>query len=420
MSAEQTITPVGGVVAGKSLGKTPTMRLALAGGRVTALMLAGAVSLSLLVAVFLSVVNSVFGYAAFENDLEPGTLKPGASGVDDFDRSELERALDEHLSSGLLRRLESETPLAERSTGELRDLVLERVINPSVVESWSLAQSIFERELIVAYGVENPSAEIRFHSWLSWRFLSEQQSTDPLDAGILSAILGTVWTISIALLVAMPIGVATGVYLSEYARSGPVASLIHLNIQNLAAIPPVIYGLLGLALFVRVGAPVTTGAIFGAQPTSDGRTILAAGLTLGVLVLPVVVVNAHAAMESIPDDYRRACEAVGASRSQIVFLRLVPFALDRLLTVTILAISRVIGETTPLIIVGAATVMAVSPSGPFSRFTALPAQIYYWSFNPTPEFQRLAAAAILVLLVISLTLNILLVVLRRRIQLRKG
>lgn len=396
------------------------VRRAFGATRAGLVIAAAALATAVSAAVLISVLNSAFGFIALENAVEPEELVGTGRTLEDLSATELVVILEDRLSSGLLRRLDSEVPIAERSAADLRDLVEERVIDPTVVDSWSLFESIFERELVEAFAEANPQMEIRFHSWISRQFLFSQQSTDPLDAGILSAIIGTLMVVGIALLLAVPIGISTGIYFSEYARKSRLNAFLQLNVQNLAAVPSVIYGLLGLAIFVRFGAPLTTGAMFGSAGASDGRTVLAAGLTLGVLVLPVVVINAESVFSSIPDEFRSACQAVGASRSQIVFFRLLPFVLDRILTIAILAVSRVIGETTPLIIVGAATVMAVNPSGLFSRFTALPSQIYYWSFNPQEEFQRLAAAAILILLVLSLGLNILLVVLRRRIQIRKG
>lgn len=384
------------------------------------LLLTATVATAFLVALLLSVINSAFGFVALENSVSLEEISPGTRSLDQMTRGALESALRTRLSTGLIRRLESEQPLSERSDAELRDLVRERIINPTVVHSWSLGESLLRGDLISSYRNENPEAVITFRSWLSGSFLTSQQSPDPLDAGIVSALIGTLLVVGIAVVIAMPVGVATGIYLTEYSRPSLFRSIIQLNIQNLAAVPPVIYGLLGLALFVRFAAPVTSGAVFGVDAVNDGRTVFSAGLTLATLVLPVIVINAQDAFASIPERYRDAARAVGASRTQLVFGRLLPHVADRLVTVSILAVSRVVGETTPLIIVGAATVIAVNPSGLFSRFTALPSQIYYWSFSPQDEFQRLAAAAIIVLLVLSLGLNIVLVTLRRRIQKSKG
>jgi phosphate transport system permease protein len=382
--------------------------------------LAAAVGTFFLVALFLSVLNSAYGYVALQNEVNLEEIAPGAESLDELSTTELESILRERLSSGLIRRLDTEAPLSERSQEELAELVAERVIDPQVVESWSLAESLFRRGTVERYVAQHPDVDITFRTWLNAEFLVSQQSNDPLDAGIVSALIGTLLVVTIALLVAMPIGIATGIFLSEYARPSALRTIVQINIQNLAAIPPVIYGLLGLALFVRFGSPVTSGSIFGAQTGTDGRTVLSAGLTLGVLVLPVVIINAQEAFASVPERFRDAARAVGASKTQLVFGRLLPHVSDRIVTVAILALSRVIGETTPLIIVGAATVIAVNPSSLFAQFTALPSQIYYWSFSPQSEFQRLAAAAILVLLVLSLGLNIFLVLLRRRIQQGKG
>jgi phosphate transport system permease protein len=171
---------------------------------------------------------------------------------------------------------------------------------------------------------------------------------------------------------------ASAVYLEEYAGRSRIQRIIQTNIDNLAGVPSIIYGMLGLAIFVRTLAPLTSGAIFGAVE-SNGRTILAAALTLALLILPVIIINAQEALRSVPRALRQASFGLGATRWQTTWSHVLPAAMPGILTGTILGVSRLIGETAPLIIVGASTYIVSDPTGPFSKFTALPIQIYNWT-----------------------------------------
>jgi phosphate transport system permease protein len=192
--------------------------------------------------------------------------------------------------------------------------------------------------------------------------------------------------------------------------------LIQTNINNLAGVPSIIYGMLGLAVLVRVFEPFTSGAIFttGVPPSENGRTVLAAAITLGLLTLPVVIISAQEALRAVPDSLRQAGMALGATRWQTVRSQILPVALPGVLTGTILAVARAIGETAPLILVGAASFITVDPTSPFSKFTALPIQIFQWTSYPQQEFRNIAAAAIIALLLLLLTLNAVAVILRNR------
>lgn len=261
-------------------------------------------------------------------------------------------------------------------------------------------------------------AQLKFISWLTVDRLVRPQSSEVMTAGIRTAILGSLWTIFITILFAFPIGVGAAIYLEEYAADNWVNRVIQTNINNLAGVPSIIYGILGLAIFVRGLEPLTSGSLFGfVDPTTaNGRTVLSAGLTLGLLVLPLIIINAQEAIRSVPQSLRHAGYGLGATKWQITWAHVLPNAIPGILTGTILAISRAIGETAPLVVVGASTAISFDPSSPFSKFTTLPIQIYQWTARPQAEWQHLAGAAILVLLVLLLSLNAVAIVMRNKLS----
>jgi phosphate transport system permease protein len=210
--------------------------------------------------------------------------------------------------------------------------------------------------------------------------------------------------------------VGAAVYLEEYAADNRLNRLIQTNINNLAGVPSIVYGMLGLAIFVRTLEPLTSGSIFGyADPTTaNGRTVLSGGMTLGLLVLPIVIINAQEAIRAVPQSLRHASYGVGATKWQTVWAHVLPNAMAGILTGTILAVSRAFGEVAPLVVVGASTAISFDPSSPFSKFTTLPMQIYQWTARPQDEFRALAAAAILVLLILLLAINAAAILLRNR------
>ena len=214
----------------------------------------------------------------------------------------------------------------------------------------------------------------------------------------------------------MPVGVGAAVYLEEYGGNSWYNRLIETNINNLAGVPSIIYGLLGLAVFVRALEPFSSGAMFGtADPaTANGRTIVAAALTLALLILPLIIINAREAIRAVSKALREASYALGATKWQTIWNHVLPNAIPGILTGSILAISRAFGETAPLVVIGAATFIVIDPNSPFSKFTTLPIQIYQWTSRPQEEFKHLAAAAILVLLVLLLALNATAIWLRNR------
>ena len=307
--------------------------------------------------------------------------------------------------------------LAARDQRNVYELVLQEVVSPDVVTSWSLVDSLFARSEIEAQtATEFPYAELSFRSWLTADFISSPQSSTPEFAGVRTAILGSLWVVAITVLFSFPIGVGAAIYLEEYATDNRLNRIIQTNINNLAGVPSIIYGMLGLAIFVRTLEPFTSGAIFGVgdATTANGRTILSAGLTLGLLILPVIIIAAQEAIRAVPNSLRQAGMALGATKWQTIWAHVLPSALPGILTGTILAISRAIGETAPLVVVGASTLIFVDPNGPFSKFTTLPIQIYQWTARPQAEFRNIAAAAILVLLVLLISLNASAILLRNR------
>ena len=378
-----------------------------------------------LTALLYNVINGAFGFVAIQNTVDPEAVVLGveegqsssAPKLEDLPKETLVAILQANVSKGLFRRFESELPFAERTQEEVYDLVLERVIEPQVVETWSLYDSLFSRAAIRAEAAEKyPAAEIVFVSWLDPEFIATPQSSDAEKAGVRTAVLGSLWVVAITFLFSFPIGVGAAIYLEEYAADNKLNRLIQTNINNLAGVPSIIYGMLGLAIFVRAMEALTSGKLFGAvdPTTANGRTILAAGLTLGLLILPIIIINAQEAVRAVPSSLRQASYGLGATRWQTIWNHVLPNALPGILTGTILAISRAVGETAPLVVIGASTFITVDPTGPFSKFTTLPIQIYQWTSRPQDEFRNIAAAAIIVLLTLLLLLNAAAVLLRNK------
>lgn len=374
-----------------------------------------------LIALMLNIVNSAFGYVAYEAKVDPDTLAVGGTAVQDQSTEQLIALLQSTLSRGAYNKLEKEKPFAERSREEVYQLVVERIIRPQVVEVWNLWPSLTQAdEIRDTVAQDHPEAELDFVSWLTYDFVTRPQTSEPLTAGVRTAILGSLWTILFTILLAFPIGVGAAIYLEEYASDNWLNRIIQTNINNLAGVPSIVYGILGLAIFVRTLEPLTSGEVFGLvdSTTASGRTVLSAGLTLGLLVLPIIIINAQEAIRAVPRSLRNASYGVGATKWQTVWSHVLPTALPGILTGTILAISRAIGETAPLVVVGASTAISFDPSSPFSKFTTLPIQIYQWTSRPQDEFRSLAAAAILMLLILLLSLNASAVLLRNRFSRR--
>lgn len=229
------------------------------------------------------------------------------------------------------------------------------------------------------------------YQWLDFQFLSSFPSRFPYKAGVKSALVGTIWLITMVAFISIPIGVATALYLEEFGNKKLLNRLIELNISNLAGVPSIVYGIIGLAIFVR-------GLGFE-------RSLLSGALTMSLLILPVIIIASREAIKTVPMSIRHAAFALGATPWQTAWAHVLPASFSGILTGIILALSRAIGETAPLIMIGGLTYVAFLPEGPMDAFTVLPIQIYNWVSRPQQEFHQLAAGAILVLLSVLLLMN---------------
>jgi phosphate transport system permease protein len=423
-------------------------------------MLALVMAVLALATLLYTIINDSFGLVAVVNQEQPEDVvaslgrDPATTGLEDLSYDELVGLLEDGIRTNVGRRLEREQRFYEDqlvweneetwaeicSSGEPpagcdsapRDktsvllIVQERIIQPDIIATNDLVPSllnpeVFEEEIEASF-VETPErfpdytfdqVQFRWRAWLSWTFITSPASAIPELAGIRTAILGSVWLVVITITFAVPVGVGAAVYLEEFARPNRFNELIQTNINNLAGVPSIIYGMLGLTIFVRALESFTSGAIFGIDQ-ANGQTVLAAGLTMGLLTLPVVIITSQEALRAVPNSLRQAGFGVGATKWQTVRSQVLPVAVPGILTGIILAVARAIGETAPLILVGAATFITADPTGPFSKFTALPIQIFQWTSRPQPEWQSLAAAASLALLILLLILNAAAVILRNR------
>lgn len=236
--------------------------------------------------------------------------------------------------------------------------------------------------------------------WLSLELLTNNPSRKAEQAGLRPAILGTFWVIGLTAVFAFPVGIGAAVYLEEYAPNTRWTRLLKTNIANLAGVPSVVYGLLGLGVFVSL--------------VGLGRSVISGALTMALLILPVIIIASQEAIRAVPSSLRQAAFALGATRWQVARDHVIPAAMPGILTGIILSISRAMGETAPLLVVGAAAYVTFNPSGLSSKYTVLPMQIYEWARRPQDAFQELAAAAIIILLLMLLLLNGVAIVMRQR------
>lgn len=226
---------------------------------------------------------------------------------------------------------------------------------------------------------------------INWSFLINLPSRSPEKAGIYTALMGSIWILSLTTVIALPIGIAAAIYLEEYAKKNKLSSILEVNISNLAGVPSIIYGLLGLEVFVRI--------------MEMGASVLAGSLTLGLLILPIVIVSTREAIKAVPKSIRDASYAMGASKWQTVYLQVLPASFGGILTGVILALSRAVGETAPLIVIGALAYVPFAPLSPMDQFSVLPIQIFNWITRPQSGFVENAAAAIIILLLITFVMN---------------
>lgn len=240
--------------------------------------------------------------------------------------------------------------------------------------------------------------------YLTPQFFQNFGSRFPAKAGIKAALIGSIWLMCVVAPVALLLGVGSAIYLEEYAKKNKLNDFIRMNISNLAGVPSVVFGLLGLTIFVRT--------------LSMGNSILAAGFTMSLLILPVIIVGAQEAIRSVPQEVREASYGMGATKWQTIVKVVLPSAIPGILTGAILALSRAVGETAPLVVIGVPVIIQFLPENLLSQFTALPMQIYDWAKRPQPEFQHVAAAGILVLMIFLLIMNSIAIFIRNKFQKR--
>lgn len=240
--------------------------------------------------------------------------------------------------------------------------------------------------------------------WLNWGFITNYPAPRADEAGLKSAIMGTIWLMGLTAIFTVPVGVGAAVYLEEYAPKNRLTTLIEINISNLAGVPSIVYGLLGLAIFV--------------QFLALDRTLLAGALTLALLILPIVILASREAIRAVPSSHRDAAYALGATQWEVTRRVVLPSAVPGILTGAILAMSRAIGEAAPVLAISALVFITFVPTSPLDRFTVLPIQIFNWTSRPQDEFRGLAAAGIIVLLVILLSMNAVAIYLRNRFQVK--
>ena len=242
--------------------------------------------------------------------------------------------------------------------------------------------------------------------WLSLDLLWNYPSRHPEQAGLKSSLMGTLWLMGLTGIFTIPVGLGAAIYLEEYAVKSKLTTIIEVNISNLAGVPSIVYGLLGLALFV--------------QWMALGRSLLAGALTMSLLILPIVILASREAIRAVPLTYRDAAYALGATQWQVIKNVVLPLASPGILTGIILGMSRAIGETAPVIAISALVYMTFIPSSPMDRFTVLPIQIYNWVSRPQDEFRGLAAGGIIILLVVLLSMNTIAVYIRNKYQMRSN
>lgn len=271
--------------------------------------------------------------------------------------------------------------------------------------------------LLISIAIEGTGA-------LTWSFLTSFASRKPAQAGIIAPLMGSVWVCAICAVVAIPVGIGTAIYLEEYARRSRIKSLIQLNISNLSGVPSIVYGILALVAFVR---------FFGIRPGDDpwtfgnpeslfylhipfGPSVIAGGLTLALVVLPIMIIASQEALRAVPQSLRQAALALGSTQWQVVWRVTLPAALPTIMTGAILSMSRAIGEAAPLLVIGGFLLVFQTPANLMSDFTVLPLQIYNWAGRPQVEFHKIAAAAIIVQLVVLLAFNSIAIIIRQKLQ----
>ncbi|MDZ4831059.1 MAG: phosphate ABC transporter permease PstA [Phycisphaerae bacterium] len=260
--------------------------------------------------------------------------------------------------------------------------------------------------------------------WIRWEFFTEYASRKAKSAGILAPLLGSIWAVAICAIVALPLGVGTAIYLEEFAPKNRVTRYIETNIRNLSGVPSIVYGILGLTAFARMFGVFGRDSNFVIGTPEDwyyihfpfGQSVLTGGLTLMLVILPIIIISSQEAFRSVPKSMREASLAMGATKWQTVWNITQPAALPMILTGAILAISRAVGEAAPLLVLGVPLFITSKPENLMSDFTVLPFQIFNWAGRPQDDFRELAAAAIIVLLIVLLSFNAIAVLIRQRLH----
>ncbi len=305
---------------------------------------------------------------------------------------------------------------AGRAIPIARRLRHDRMLLIACLSATTLAVAVLSALLISVF--------IQGLSSLDWHFLSSYASRKAANAGILAPLMGTLWVCAICGLIAVPLGVATALYLEEYAPRTRLRSLVQLNIANLSGVPSIVYGILGLAAFARCFGAISTDdpwtlgspdSLFFLQ-LPFGRGVLAGGLTLALVVLPIMIIAAQEALRTVPKSLRHAALALGSTRWQVVWKVTLPAALPTMMTGAILSMSRAIGEAAPLLVIGGVLLLFSVPENLMSDFTVLPLQIYNWAGRPQDDFHKIAAGAIIVQLVLLLLFNSVALFIRHKLQ----
>ncbi|MEK4080846.1 phosphate ABC transporter permease PstA [Solibacillus sp. FSL K6-1126] len=285
------------------------------------------------------------------------------------------------------------------------DLVMERMnkrLNSN--KMWKIIFIIATSFALVSLGMLLYRILSQGIGFLDMNFITNFASRIPENAGIKAALVGSLWLMSVVAPVSIILGVSTALYLEEYAKQNKLNDFIRINISNLAGVPSIVFGLLGLTIFVR---------LFGFE-----KSILAAGLTMSLLILPVIIVAAQEAIRSVPNEQREASYGMGATKWQTIVRVVLPAAIPGILTGSILALSRAIGETAPLVVIGIPVILQFLPTGYLDTFTALPMQIFDWAKRPQEAFQYVASAGIIVLMIFLLTMNSIAIFIRNKFQKR--
>lgn len=291
------------------------------------------------------------------------------------------------------------------------------------VQGWS---GLLDADALRAVFTEGDVSRVK--DLVRWSFFTDYASRRPGSAGIRAPLVGSIWICASCMLFSLPLGVGTAVYLEEFAARSRLTRFIDLNVRNLAGVPSIVYGIIGLTAFSRmfglVGGPDREPIRIGAEGSAFcltlpfGQSVLSGGLTLMLVILPILIISTQEALRAVPRDLRQSSLALGATLWQTTWRVTLPSASPGILTGSILALSRAIGEAAPLLVLGIPVFIASTPEGPMSPFTVLPFQIFNWAGRPQPAFHQLAASAIIVLLVVLLSFNAVAIYLRHRLQSR--